>query len=297
MEDEVVERRFGGSQIKPEYAGFKKSKVVILQCPYDATASYNKGAKYGPRAIIDASDYIESFDEEMRSETYKIGIHTKPELPLDGLPPENMVNKVKDEVTDIYKSGKMPVIIGGEHSVSIGAVCAANKSYKDLSILHLDAHHDLRDEYGDTKFSHACVARRFMEYCPVVQMGTRSLSKEEQDFINTNPPQLKTINVYDILEIPTWKDIIIKALSDNVYISLDLDIFDPAIMPSVGTPEPGGIGWYELMDLLKLVAKNKQVVGFDVVELMPIENLIAPNFLVAKLIYKLLGYIYFSGKG
>ncbi|MBU1999438.1 MAG: agmatinase [Candidatus Omnitrophica bacterium] len=295
MNEEIMDKRFGGEQIKPEYAGFKKAKAVIIPCPYDTTASYKKGTQKGPRAVLDASEHIELYDEELKSETYKIGIFTREPLNLESLDPENMVNKVKDEVAEVLKAEKMPVIIGGEHTVSVGAVTAAAKVYKDLSVLHLDAHHDLRDEYDGTRLSHACVTRRFLEKCPVVQTGTRSLSKEEQDFIGTSPPNLKTVNVYEIIDNASWKEDVVRSLSENVYISLDLDVFDPSMMPSVGTPEPGGIGWYELLDLLKMVTKAKKIIGFDVVELMPIENLTAPDFLTAKLIYRLLGYI-FSGK-
>ena len=155
METEVLEKRFGGTQLKPEYAGFKKAKAVVLQCPYDVTASYKKGTKNGPGAILEASEYMELFDEELKAETYKIGIHTKPPLMLEEQPPEKMIKQVKEEVLEVFKSEKMPVIIGGEHSVSIGAVSAASGLYKDLSVLHLDAHHDLRDEFNGSKYSHA----------------------------------------------------------------------------------------------------------------------------------------------
>ena len=296
MNVDILENRFGGSQLKPEYASFKRAKAVILPCPYDVTATYKKGTKLGPSAILNASEHIELFDDELKTETFKIGIYTASPPALEELTPEDMVEQVKAQTLEILKAEKMPVIIGGEHSVSIGAVKAASEVHKDLSVLHLDAHHDLRDEYDGSKYNHACVTQRFLESCPVVQTGTRSLSKTEQDFLNSNPPNLKTVNVYDILEEALWKDIVVKALSNNVYISLDLDVFDPSVMPSVGTPEPGGVGWYELLDLLKMVTKNKNVVGFDVVELMPTENFVAPDFLAAKLIYRLLGYIFYGGK-
>ena len=296
MEGEILEKRFGGTQLKTDNAGFKKAKVIILQCPYDVTASYKKGTKNGPHAILEASEHMELFDEELNSETYKAGIFTNVPFVLEDLSPEEMIKKVEQGVTEVLKAEKMPVIIGGEHSVSIGAVRALSKAYKGLSVLHLDAHHDLRDEYDGSKYNHACVTRRFLEHCSVVQAGTRSMSKEEYDFIATNPPNLKTTSVYDILDDALWKEGIVKSLSENVYISLDMDVFDPAIMPAVGTPEPGGIGWYELLDLLKMVIKNRNIVGFDVVELMPIKDFVAPDFLAAKLIYRLLGYIFNVGK-
>ncbi len=296
QEPENQEKRFGGEQLKPEYSGFKKSRVVILQCPYDLTASYKKGTQKGPAAVIDASEHMELFDEELKSETYKVGIYTTPPLDIENLAPEAMVKRVREEVSDILKNEKFPVIIGGEHSVSIGAVEAVAEVYKDVSVLHLDAHHDLRDEFDGSRFSHACVTRRFIEKCGVVQVGTRSLSKEEQDFIDTKPEKLTTVNVYDILDNAMWKETAVKALSDTVYISLDLDVFDPAVMPAVGTPEPGGIGWYEMLDFLKLVIRSKKIVGFDLVELMPVEGIVGSDFLAAKLLYRMLGYIFSSAK-
>ncbi|MFH1791193.1 MAG: agmatinase [Candidatus Omnitrophota bacterium] len=282
---------FGGSQLKPEYTAFKKARIVVLQCPYEETASYKKGTVRGPEAVIKASEYMEVYDEELKQETYKAGIHTMPPLALGGLAPEQMVRKVAQEVRGIITEQKIPVIIGGEHSVSIGAVQAAGKFFKDLSVLHLDAHHDLRDEYEGSKFNHACAARRFLETAPVTQAVTRSLSKEEQDFIGTRPEGLKIFSAYDIIETAIWKENVAASLTDNVYVSLDMDAMDPSVMPSVGTPEPGGIGWYELLDLLKIVAKTKKIIGFDVVELMPIDGFVAPDFLTAKLIYRLMGYI------
>jgi len=295
MENQIMEKRFGGSQLGPEYAGYRRSKIVILQCPYDATASYIKGTKKGPEAIIKASGYMELYDDELDMETFKGGIYTKPPLKLEGVSPEDMVKKVRSETLSIIKAGKIPVILGGEHSVSIGAVNALSGAYRDLSVLHLDAHHDLKDEYEGSKYSHACVTRRFLEACPVTQVGTRSLSKDEQEFVSLGPKGLKTINVYDILDEPMWKKKALKSLKENVYISLDMDVFDVSLMPAVGTPEPGGIGWYELLDLLKIVAMNKNVVGFDAVELCPIEGMVAPDFLAAKLIYRLIGYILSGG--
>ncbi len=292
MGEQILEKRFGGFDLKVEYAGFKKSKVVILPCPYEATVTYGKGCSKGPDAILEASNKMELFDDELKKETHKIGIHTKTPLPLAGLPARDMIERVEAGVSELLKSKKLPVAIGGEHLISVGAVRAASQIYKDLSVLHLDAHHDLRNDYEGSSYNHACVARRFLEICHVAQVGMRSLSKEERDFLDTNPPNLKTIDAYYMRKKRSWKDRVIKSLKDNVYISLDLDIFDPSLMPSVGTPEPGGMGWYELLDLLKIVARNKKIIGFDIVELMPIKGIAAPDFLAAKLIYRLLGYVF-----
>lgn len=291
MEDKNTVKNY--IALEDEYSSFKKSKIVVMQVPYDKTATYIKGTVDGPQAIIDASKKMELFDEELNQETYKIGIHTMEPLPVRDLEPEAMVDKVYGATMDILKAGKFPVILGGEHSLSIGSVRAFKEIYPDLSVLHLDAHYDMRDEYFGSKFNHGCVARRISEICPIIQTGTRSLSKEEKDFLSAQVNgRIKTINVYDILEMPLWKDVISRSLSEHVYISIDLDAFDPSLMPAVGTPEPGGMGWYETLDLLREVSKDKKVVGFDVVELCPIKGQISSDFLASKLVYRLLGYVF-----
>ena len=279
--------------IDEEYSSFKKAKVVITQVPYEKTVTYKKGTVNGPAAIIEASKKMELFDEELNQETYKIGIHTMDPLIVEELRPEDMIDRVYSATLELLKANKFPVIIGGEHSISIGSVRAFKEAMPNISVLHLDAHYDMRNEYFGSKFNHGCVARRISEICPIVQTGTRSLSKEEKDFLNTQTNgRIKTINVYDILEMPLWKDVISNSLTENVYVSIDLDVFDPSLMPAVGTPEPGGIGWYETLDLLRNVSKDKKIVGFDVVELCPIKDQVASDFLAAKLIYRLLGYIF-----
>ena len=291
MDDIILEKRFG--DIAEDWAGFKKAKACIIPAPYEGTVSYVKGTAKGPEAIIEASTNMELFDDELGIETYRSGIYTSP--PLDFEPnsdPEKAIAKVKEKITEVLSANKFPVLLGGEHSVTIGAVRAAKELYQDLSVLHLDAHYDLREEYMGSKYSHACVARRILKSCPIVEVGVRSLSKEEKDFLDTSPDNVKIINVYDILERPDWKKEASRALSESVYITIDLDVLDPSLMPSVGTFEPGGIGWYELLDFLKIIVKDKKIVGFDVVELSPKEGFMAPDFLAAKLIYRLLGYIF-----
>lgn len=280
-----------------EYSSYKKAKAVILQVPYDKTTTYIHGTASGPSAIIDASKYMELFDDELNQETFKVGIHTAEPLDVVNLDPKEMVEKVYVSTLELLKAGKFPVILGGEHSISVGAVRAFKETHANLSVLHLDAHYDLRNEYFGSPLNHGCAARRMSEICPVVQVGVRSMSKEEKDFIAAQGPdaKVKSISVYDILDMPMWKDKATNSLGENVYISIDLDVFDPAIVPAVGTPEPGGLGWYEALDLLRDVAKDKKVIGFDVVELCPIKGQIASDFFAAKLIYRLLGYI-FSGK-
>lgn len=279
--------------MEEEYTNFKKSKVVVIQVPYEKTVTYLTGTVSGPDAILDASKKMELFDEELNQETYRIGIHTTPPLSVAELPPEQMIEKVYAATLDVLKAGKFPVILGGEHSLSIGAAKAFKEVYPNVSVLQLDAHYDMRDEYYGSKFNHGCTARRISEICPIVQTGTRSLSKEEKDFLGSQTNgKIKTINVYDILDTPLWKDVITNSLSENVYVTIDLDAFDPSLMPAVGTPEPGGIGWYETLDLLREVAKDRKIVGFDVTELCPIKGQVGPDFLAAKLIYRLLGYIF-----
>ena len=282
--------------LSEEYSNFKRAKVIIVPVPYDVTTTYKKGTLLGPKAILDASKYLEVFDDELNQETYKIGIHTMDELQVKALPPEEMVKKVKEATQELIKAGKFPVILGGEHSISVGPVAAFKENYQDLTVLYLDAHYDLRDEFNGSKFNHACAARRISEIAPIVEVGTRSLSKEEKEFLNNPHDQAKVdiINVYDILDDALWKDRASRLLSKNVYISIDLDVFDPSVMPAVGTPEPGGIGWYEFLEFLNSIIIEKNIVGMDVVELCPIKDQPASDFFAAKLIYRLLGYMFSS---
>ena len=279
--------------LEEEYASFKKAKAAILSVPFDKTTTYIHGTAKGPAAIIDASRYLERYDDELNQETFRMGIHTMDPLPVENISSEEMVEKVCGQVAELVKAGKFPVMLGGEHSVSVGAVKACKEAYPNLSVLHLDAHCDMRDTYFDSKLNHGCVARRISELCPIVQVGVRSMSKEEKDFLSAQTDgKIKSVSVYDILDMPLWKDSVTGALSENVYISIDLDVFDPSIVPAVGTPEPGGIGWYETLDLLKEVAKARKIVGFDIVELCPLQGNIASDFMAAKLLYRLLGYIF-----
>ncbi|MEI8175679.1 MAG: agmatinase [Candidatus Omnitrophota bacterium] len=279
-----------------EYSNLKRAKIAILPVPYERTVTYKKGAAAGPRAIIDASIHLEKFDEQLNQETFKVGIHTMPELKVRDLEPEEMIKKVRDDIQELVKSNKFPVILGGEHSVSIGAVTALKESVPDLSVLYLDAHYDLRNEFNGSRFNHACVARRLAEMVPVVEVGVRSLSKEEKDFITAQAaaPRVTAFSVYDIIDDELWKDKASAMLSKNVYLSIDLDVFDPSLMPAVGTPEPGGIGWYELMDFLYSIIMEKNIVGLDVVELCPIKDQPASDFLAGKMLYRILGYLFSS---
>ena len=270
------------------YADLETAKVVILPVPYDSTTEWHGGTREGPRAIINASQYLEFYDMELRQEIYKVGIHTLPEILPSLNSPEEMVQRVYQVAKELIQQMKFVVMLGGEHSLSLGVLRAFKEKYHDLCVLQLDAHADLRDEYLGTKYSHACVTRRALEFCPVTQVGIRSLSWEEQQFLNQN--KMQPFYISQLTPDSGLSQQIIASLTNNVYLSVDLDVFDPSIMPAVGTPEPGGMQWHEVLNLLKSVTENKHVVGFDLVELCPKEGPAACAFLAAKLAYKLIGY-------
>jgi len=265
--------------IEPEYSKYKTSKFIIIPVPHEVSTSYGKGTKNGPAAILEASKQVETFDLELHQETYqKVGIFTHPNVKL---------SKLKATTYKVLKDKKIPIILGGEHSISSVAVNAAKARYPRLSVLQFDAHADLRNEYEGNKNSHACAMRRVLEICPAVQVGIRNISEEEWKFAQESG-QINKIHLAQKLE-ETEK--IVTQLHDHVYITFDVDVLDPAIMPSTGTPEPGGLLWYEALDILREVIRLKRVVGMDFVELAPIKGLIAPDFTVAKLIYRSIGYL------
>ena len=270
-----------------ENCRLENSQIVIIPVPYDGTSTWGKGADKGPKAIIDASTHMELYDIETDSQVVLHGIYTdKPVEDFDS--PEEMSAAVEKAVSAWLEKGKFPVLIGGEHSVSIGSIQAHADLHEDLTVLQLDAHTDLRDEYEGSKFNHACVMARAREKCPIVQVGIRSMDAAERGTIEPD----SIFFARDIYNNRIWIDRTVAALSENVYITIDLDVFDPAIMPSTGTPEPGGLGWYDVNALLKAVSAQRKVVGFDVVELCPSEHNKAPDFLAAKLIYKLLSCVF-----
>ncbi len=264
-------------------------RFSVLQVPYDLTTSYVSGTRNGPRAIIEASAHMELYDEELGFEPYKAGIETLPPLEPTALGPEHMIDRVRDAAVEVLDNGRVPVLLGGEHSVTLGLVRALRERHPTLSVFHLDAHADMRDRYQDTPFNHACVARRISEICPIVQAGVRSLSREEALFLK-DCTAVRTYYAADIRKGVDW-GAVADGLSDEVFITIDLDVFDPSIMPATGTPEPGGLGWYEVLDALGTVISKKNVVGFDLVELSPIPGNVAPDFLAAKLAYKVMGYM------
>lgn len=261
------------------------SKIVILPVPYDAASTWIKGSKQGPLAILEASYYLEFYDIETKSEVYKKGIYTCDPI-TENSSPEKMIHKVYEQTNYWLNQNKFIVTIGGDHSVSIGTIKAHSDRYGNLTVLQLDAHADLRQEYLGSKYNHACVMARVGEYCPFVQVGVRSIDSMEKAFISEN----RIFYAEDIYNNETWINDVISQLGSRVYITIDLDVFDPSIMPSTGTPEPGGLDWYLVLKLLKKVYMKKTIIGFDVVELCPNEINKSPDFLAAKLIYKLLSY-------
>ncbi len=273
-----------------QFTSFDSSKVVIVPVPYDGTSTWLKGADKGPQALLEASANMEVYDIDTDSEVHKVGIHTLPAV-AENSSPEAMVDAVFDCVRDLLKKKKFPIIIGGEHSVSIGAIKAVAANFSDLTILQFDAHADMRNEYEGSKNNHACVMARAKEVAPIVQVGIRSMSVEEREDVQPG----RIFYASRIHEQKSWIFELLSKLSRNVYITIDLDVLDPSIMPSTGTPEPGGMLWYELLDILKVVSEKVNIVGFDVVELRPMKEHKASDFLAAKLIYTLLTYKYITG--
>lgn len=284
----TIPNNFGA--LPEEDSGYDNSKVLILPVPLEQTVTYRRGTKDGPRAIIEASKNLELYDEELNQDIYKVGIHTLDEIEPLLSDPGEMIDELRKIIASELRGGRFVIPLGGEHSITVASVRAYKEQYENLSVLQLDAHADLRDSYSGTKYSHACVVRRILDDVPVVQAGIRSLSREEADFVAKEKREL--FFARDLVEHKVSVDEIVSKLTDEVYVTFDLDVLDPSIMPSVGTPEPGGLNWYDTLTLLRGLAERKRIVGFDVVELSPIPGNVSPDFLTAKLIYKLIGYIF-----
>ncbi|MBU0533675.1 MAG: agmatinase [Candidatus Omnitrophica bacterium] len=267
-----------------EFSSYGKSKIVILPVPFDKTTSWLKGSDKGPEAIIEASQNMELYDIETDSQVYKMGIFTeKAVIAKDSV---SMLNQTYKKVRSFLKDKKFVVTVGGEHSISMAPIKAHFEFSPDMSILHLDAHSDRRDTYEGSKYNHACVMARAREITDkIISVGIRSMDSSELKNIDRN----KMFYASEIFKSKGWIRKVTNKLSKNVYVSIDLDVFDPSIMPSTGTPEPGGLNWEQVTDLLEMVSSKRNIVGTDVVELCPSTNK-APDFLAAKLIYKLLSY-------
>jgi agmatinase len=275
---------FGGAEVVCDYS---KSGIIIVPVPYDGTSTWMKGSDKGPDAIMQASVNLEFYDVETATEVHKKGIHTVDPI-IENSSPDALVEAVHQKTKQLLQEMKFPVIVGGNHTVSIGAIKTFSDNYSNLSILQLDAHSDLRQEYEGSPYNHACAMARAREYAPVVQVGIRSMAAEEL-------PSVDRKRIFYSHELYYDKKLYKKAVDEldkNVYITIDLDVFDPSIMPSTGTPEPGGPDYYELMHFLRDVAAKRNIVGFDVVELCPMPGNKYPEFVAAKVIYQLLSYIF-----
>jgi len=269
--------------IPDKYSRIDDAKVVLIPVPYDGTSSWQKGADKGPEAFLEASENMELYDIETKSEVYKKGIYLAPPVTEDESP-EKMVDTVYKTVKNYIKQEKFVTIFGGEHSVSIGTIRAFNESFEDLTVVQLDAHADLRPEYEGSSCNHACAVHEASKKTNLVQVGIRSMDVSEVEHMDEN----QVYFAHDLYE--DWQDDAIGQMTPNVFITIDLDAFDPSIMPSTGTPEPGGLFWYETLEFLKMMFKKKNVVGFDIVELCPNKNEKSSDFLAAKLYYKMLSY-------
>ncbi len=276
---------YGG--LPEEFTRYHSSDIIVIPVPYDKTSTWIKGADKGPEALLAASENMELFDIETETEVFRRGIHTFDPVTTQN-DPEFLAGMVKKSVSGCLMDKKTPVIIGGEHSVSIGAFQAFSEFFENLTILQLDAHADLRRSYEGSEYNHACVMSRAKELAPVIQVGIRSMCVEENEEVDRG----RIIYAHEMDDNFPWIDKVLSLLTKNVYLTIDLDVFDPSAVPATGTPEPGGPGYYVILHLLKKVIMQSNLVGFDIVELCPIENQKASEFLASKLLYQILSYKY-----
>jgi len=284
--EQVTIGEFGGAT--PTTTDFENARVVILPIPLDRTTSYVPGTRNGPHEILVASSHMELWDEETQTDVHSIGIFTLPEMEFPFASMDDVVREIRRVSGEIVNRGKFPLILGGEHSITPAVVAAVANKHPGLSVLQLDAHADLRESFMGTPHNHACAMRRTLEFARTTQVAIRSLSTEEAAAVPSLPTRI--FYDYNMRQDPNWIDCVVESLSDTVYITIDVDGFDQAIMPATGTPEPGGLSWHEALTLLRRVIERRTVVGCDIVELSPMGGNVAPNFLCAKLIYKILSY-------
>ncbi|TYA74916.1 agmatinase [Seonamhaeicola marinus] len=271
--------------IPEKYAKLEQAKIVLIPVPYDGTSTWQKGADKGPEAFLEASENMELYDIETNSEVYKQGVYLADAV-TESTSPEAMVEAVHQVVKGYIKKNKFVTIFGGEHSISIGTIRAFNEAFNNLTVLHIDAHADLRQSYEGSSCNHACAVYEGSQETNLIQVGIRSMDVKEKSVMDFD----KTYFAHDMAIDDSWIESAIDQMTDNVFITFDLDALDPSILPSTGTPEPGGLLWYETLDFLKQVFEEKNVVGFDIVELCPNENEKSSDFLAAKLYYKMLSY-------
>lgn len=292
----VVEQNF--LAIEEQYSILHNAKIAILPAPYEYTVSYGGGTKFGPKGIIEASAYVEFYDDEFDSELcFEHGIATLEELNFDGKIDKEALDLIEENVTKLLDLGKFVVTLGGEHTISTAPISAHFKKYPNMSILHFDAHSDLRESYQDNIYSHASFMARVAEFFPnekITQVGIRAQCKEEADFIKSN--KINTFYASAIrrkIHGDNWQKSIVDSLADEVYVTFDVDYFEPSLMPSTGTPEPDGFLYSETLDIFReLIRQNKKIIGFDVVELSPTEGLSHPDLTTARLIYKMLNFAF-----
>jgi agmatinase len=270
----------------------RRAAVLILPVPYEATVSFGGGTRHGPQAIIDASGTVELYDHEHDDEPYRVGVATLEPVPLTVAGPEAALRELRRAYAAVLDRRKFVVLLGGEHSVSVPPIlehaARLRKKGRRLSVLQLDAHGDLRDSWEGSRFSHACAMRRVVDEVDLVQVGIRAIAVEERSVMRRR--KVTTIFAEELERDESWIDRALAALGRDVYVTIDVDYFDPSLVPSTGTPEPGGGTWYPTVRLLERLFRTKRVVAADVVELAPIPGLGAPQFLAAKLVYKLIGF-------
>lgn len=271
--------------IPEELSKLETSKIVLIPVPYDGTSTWQKGADKGPDAFLNASENMELYDIETDTEVYKQGVYLADAV-TENSSPEAMVEAVHQATKKYIKKNKFVTIFGGEHSISIGTIRAFNEMYENITVLQLDAHADLRESYEGSSCNHACAVYEASQTTNLIQVGIRSMDVIEKTVMDED----KTYFAHEMAQDDSWVDSAIDQMTDNVFITIDLDAFDPSIMPSTGTPEPGGLLWYETLDFLKQVFEEKNVVGFDIVELCPNNTDKSSDFLAAKLYYKMLSY-------
>ncbi len=276
-------RTFAG--INPKYASKERAKILLQPIPYDGTSTWGKGADKGFEAMLDAAENMELYDIETDCEVYKYGIHILPAIKTKSYP-KAVFRAIYNKTKKLLETGKFLTFFGGEHSISIGIIKAFYEKYPELSVLHLDAHADLRPIYLKSPYNHACALHDASKHANLVQVGIRSMDVSEKKYMNRD----RTFFACDIQKNPDWIRQVLEKLHSPVYITIDLDVFDPSIMPATGTPEPGGLNWYQVTNLLANVFSEFEVVGFDIVELAPVAILHHPQFTAAKLYYKLLSY-------
>jgi agmatinase len=273
-----------------QYRNSENARYTVVLVPYDATSTWQKGADKGPDALINASCFVELYDLETDQEAYRAGIYTdRPRFDFSS--PHAMIQTVRNQAKNYFQRRTLPIFLGGEHTISIGAVEAAFHAVHNLNVLQLDAHADLRNEYQNSKYNHACTMARIRELCPVVQVGIRSMDRSEVEFIQSD----RFFPAQNIHDNDKWMEKAISQLTRNVYVTIDVDVFDPSVMPATGTPEPGGLLWYQVLKFLRKVIESKNLIGVDVVELCPKEDP-HPAFLAAKLVYKIISYHHFKEK-